>query len=340
MPNPPITPTNITAFRVPLVDVTTGLITREWYRFFFNQFENAGTTQTNVQALGVAPDYAEQSYVNPMAQEQAQLESLVANVGAYAYGVNQQLNSLPSNTPQVIERAYGGFQDNTNQLAASTTSIQLLYYDTTDYADGIQLQNRTAVFTATINDGTPPGAGTVLTVTAVASGTIYMGMTLTGTGVTAGTKIVGFVSGTYGGAGVYTVDTSQEVASVSMTGSMASKIVAFKRGLFNVQFSVQFINQDTAAVHDAQVWFRKNDADIADSNSRVSIQNKHTGVDGSAIMTVNLFTYLNVNDYVELAWWASDLNVSIAHIAAGTSPTRPATPSVITTVNCVSGPIN
>lgn len=60
--------------------------------------------------------------------------------------------------------------------------------------------------------------GTTLTVTAVTSGALTPGQTLTGTGVTAGTTIMAFGTG-YGGTGTYTVSTSQTVASTTLTGT-------------------------------------------------------------------------------------------------------------------------
>lgn len=60
-------------------------------------------------------------------------------------------------------------------------------------------------------------SGTTLTVSAVGSGTLYAGSTLSGTGVTTGTKIVAQVSGTTGGVGVYTVSKSRTVASTTIT---------------------------------------------------------------------------------------------------------------------------
>jgi hypothetical protein len=71
-----------------------------------------------------------------------------------------------------------------------------------------------ADFTATIDDGTPPGAGTVLTVTAVASGALSVGMVISGTGITVGTTVTALGTGT-GGVGTYTVSVSQEIASTS-----------------------------------------------------------------------------------------------------------------------------
>lgn len=61
-------------------------------------------------------------------------------------------------------------------------------------------------------------AGTVLTVSAIASGAIVAGFILVGAGVEAGTIITGLGSGT-GGTGTYTLNNSQTVASESMTAA-------------------------------------------------------------------------------------------------------------------------
>jgi len=63
-------------------------------------------------------------------------------------------------------------------------------------------------------------AGTVMTVTAVGSGALAVGQTLSGSGVTAGTKITAFGTGT-GGTGTYTVSVSQTVASTTIAGAGA-----------------------------------------------------------------------------------------------------------------------
>lgn len=61
-------------------------------------------------------------------------------------------------------------------------------------------------------------AGTTLTVTALTSGALALGQTITGTGVTASTTITGYGTGA-GGTGTYTVSTSQTVASTTITGA-------------------------------------------------------------------------------------------------------------------------
>ena len=69
-----------------------------------------------------------------------------------------------------------------------------------------------AVFTGSIS-------GTTLTVTAITSGAIALGQTLSGTGITSGTKILAFQSGAGGNineAGTYTLNISQTVASTTI----------------------------------------------------------------------------------------------------------------------------
>jgi len=58
-------------------------------------------------------------------------------------------------------------------------------------------------------------SGTTLTVSAVSSGTLYVGQTIQGTGVAANTMITALGTGT-GGTGTYTVSTSQTVASETL----------------------------------------------------------------------------------------------------------------------------
>lgn len=63
-------------------------------------------------------------------------------------------------------------------------------------------------------------AGNILTVTAVGSGTVYPGTTISGTGVSSGTQILSQISGTAGGIGTYYVSiTGQTVASTTISGT-------------------------------------------------------------------------------------------------------------------------
>jgi hypothetical protein len=60
-------------------------------------------------------------------------------------------------------------------------------------------------------------SGTVLTVTAVASGKLASGQILAGTGLLAGTRITRQLSGTEGGIGTYSLNRTQIVASEALT---------------------------------------------------------------------------------------------------------------------------
>jgi hypothetical protein len=107
-------------------------------------------------------------------------------------------------------------------------------------------------------------------------------------------------------------------------------------GLYNVQFSIQLKNT-TNDTQDVDIWFRKNGSDIANSNTRFGMgPRKSSGDPSHSVAALNYFVELAESDYLQLMWRPSDVGVSIEHFAAGTSPTRPATPSVIATVSFVS----
>ena len=228
---------------------------------------------------------------------------------------------------------YGAFQDDTDQTDGSTATAYFFRYNTTDYSNGVNVTSRTAAFTGSI-------ALTTLTVSAVSAGSLFPSMQLTGAGVTAGTRIVTQLTGTTGGAGTYTVSTSQVVTSTSMTGDLPSKIVVNQDGLYNIQFSAQLIN----STNDAQtmsIWFRKNGTDVTGSNTDFGITpRKSTGSPSQAVAAMNFYLEMAKDDYFEIMWRVSDSGVSLEHFnavsASGTTPAIPATPSIILTVTFVS----
>jgi hypothetical protein len=114
-----------------------------------------------------------------------------------------------------------------------------------------------------------------------------------------------------------------------------SRITVVNSGIYNLQWSGQFENTDTQ-LHDASVWIRVNGTDVVGSDGLISVPNKHGGVNGHTIAAWNYFVQLNAGDYVELWWSTDDAQVSLQYYAAGTSPTRPTTASVIATLSFVS----
>ncbi len=234
---------------------------------------------------------------------------------------------------QYVNTPYGAFQDSTDQTDGSTAVAYYFRYNTTDFSNGISCVSRTASFTGSI-------ATTTLTVSAISAGAIYPSMQLTGTGVTAGTRIVAQLTGTTGGAGTYTVSVSQTVSSTAITGDLPSKILVSQSGFYNAQFSVQFANNSNDG-QDIDIWFRKNDTDIAGSNSQFGIPaRKSTGSPAKLIAAMNFVLDLEENDYFEIMWRVTDSNVSMEHFnavtASGSTPAIPATPSIILTVSFMS----
>lgn len=137
--------------------------------------------------------------------------------------------SLDITTPDlVIRRDAANTLAQRNATNAQTFNIYNTYTSGTDYERGYLRWASDAVFTATISNGSG-GAGTVLDVTFVTSGTIRVGQVISGTGVTAGTIITALGTGT-GGTGTYTVGTSQNVASTTITSGANTLKIGSDKG--------------------------------------------------------------------------------------------------------------
>lgn len=108
-------------------------------------------------------------------------------------------------------------------------------------------------------------------------------------------------------------------------------------GVYNIQFSIQFINTDNNSNNplEVNVWFRQNGSDIAESNSQFTVVNKHGAYNGAIIAALNLVVVVNANDYIQLMWQTENTSISIQTLPAGTTPTTPVTPSVILTATQV-----
>jgi len=155
---------------------------------------------------------------------------------------------------------------------------------------------------------------------------------------------------TYFPYGAFQDTTDQSIATVTATANVTLnttdyalntsvvdgyKIKVDYSGLYNLQFSLQFANDDVQ-IQDVDVWIRKNGSDVAGSNSKFSVPNSHGGTDGHLIASLNYYIELAKNDYVHLAWATTSTNVTIEQLPAQTTPTRPATPSAIVTIQYLS----
>jgi hypothetical protein len=115
----------------------------------------------------------------------------------------------------------------------------------------------------------------------------------------------------------------------------SSKITVAAAGIYNLQFSAQFQNTDTA-FKDVYIWLKQTGVDIPGSTGFVSIPNRHAGTDGHTIVGWNYFLSMAANDYIEIYWSVPDTAISIQHLAASGTPTKPSTQSVVATMSFVS----
>jgi hypothetical protein len=130
-----------------------------------------------------------------------------------------------------------------------------------------------------------------------------------------------------------TYDTTDFSNGVSVASS--SRVTVKNYGIYNFQTSIQFTNTDSQE-HAVSVWFRKNGSDIVNSNTQLSIIARHGSINGSCVFAVNFYFELQANDYIEMMWSTTSTTVRLDYLAAQTTPTRPATPSVIATMQYVA----
>jgi hypothetical protein len=109
-------------------------------------------------------------------------------------------------------------------------------------------------------------------------------------------------------------------------------------GQYLVTFTLQVTNRSNTAA-EFEVWAKDTGVNYALSNTRFDVPARKSVSIWSHIVPAitGIFTVDDpINDYLEVAWWSDNLSVFIQNYAAGTSPTRPAIPSVILTINFVS----
>ena len=111
----------------------------------------------------------------------------------------------------------------------------------------------------------------------------------------------------------------------------SSRITIANAGVYNIQFSAQFDKTDSGD-DKVDIWLSKNGSNVANTNTEMTL----VGNNGKHVAAWNLFVNAAAADYFELCWSSADANVFINYVATQSTPTRPAIPSVILTVNKVA----
>jgi hypothetical protein len=130
--------------------------------------------------------------------------SATAATGTVNYNISEQ--SIISYTTASTSNWTLNFR-----ASATATLNSLMSANQTISVTFMSTQPAAVAFTASMS-------ATVMTVTAVATGALYVGQIISATGVTAGTTITSLGTGT-GGTGTYNISVSQTVGSRAMTGS-------------------------------------------------------------------------------------------------------------------------
>jgi hypothetical protein len=130
--------------------------------------------------------------------------------GYFAGYISHTADGVPTHALIVAPRATGATG------TGYTLTTNLTWAANANAPDGLN-------YSTTLMGGSFTGSitGTTMTVTAVASGKIRPGHTITGTTVALGTTVISQVSGTTNGVGDYTVSVSQTVTSRALTAGMS-----------------------------------------------------------------------------------------------------------------------
>lgn len=164
------------------------------------------------------------------------------SVAGFVYNVTQALNTvflsdgsmaIPSGLPVALatqgdfivvnngsteaipgQKCYASFGTGLASFAATGSPT------TASTATGSSIAASTFSVTASIQND-------IMTVSAVGSGTVVNGATISGTGITTGTQVASQLSGTAGGVGVYLLSVSQQksVASTTVSGTYGTMTV-------------------------------------------------------------------------------------------------------------------
>jgi hypothetical protein len=128
-----------------------------------------------------------------------------------------------------------------------------------------------------------------------------------------------------------TFDTTDFAQGVSLVAG--SRITVANTGLYNIQFSTQLHTTANQAV-DFSIWFAMTGSDIANSNTDFTVEKIAGG--GFQVAALNFLTQIQSGSYVELKYSKTTAQGQLQAKGVQSTPTRPATPSVILTVTQIA----
>ena len=125
------------------------------------------------------------------------------------------------------------------------------------------------------------------------------------------------------------INSTATASGVSIQGG--NRITVDHDGIYNIQFSLQLTKSDNGN-DDADIWLRYNGVDVPYSNTVVTL----IGNNGKAIAAWNFVQTMTASSYCQIYWSSATTALTIYAVGTQSSPTRPATPSIIVTVDKIS----
>lgn len=130
-----------------------------------------------------------------------------------------------------------------------------------------------------------------------------------------------------------TVDTSGST-NTGISIVSGSRFTVENSGIYDLQFSAQLDRVAGSGIDTISIWLKVTGSNVANSCTDVVMSG---GAAASATVAAwNFFVPLNAGEYCELAWSTTDANLHITAVGTRSTPTRPAVPSLIATMNQVA----
>lgn len=276
--------TTIPAPRVDFIDPRTGLMAREWYRFFFNLFNltGGGTTDTSLADLQIGPPVYDVTGAIDQNLDSVRLSLQSDTVQDALSELKKQVEALEANSQQeqfseLLKRIEG--------LEQSPSKDDLLEI----------IKRLEALEAAPVPQNHLQRA---------AYGTFY----------DTTTQIPAAINTAYG----MTFNTTDLSFGV-YRGSPTSRIYVDRTSVYNIQFSAQLDNT-SGGDHKVIIWLAINGVNVANSAGQIQVK----GNNGYIVAAWNYVQFLKEGDYFELMYSASDTSVQIlAQSASAPAPAIP-----------------
>jgi len=131
-------------------------------------------------------------------------------------------------------------------------------------------------------------------------------------------------------ANTETIVTNWQVEDASKMYLSGTRLYVEETGDYLLVWSAM-LNKASASSAEVDIWVKINGQPVANSNTRGHL----SGSDAETVLTASLILDLEAGDYVEFAFSSPSSSVTVQYYAPSSTPTRPAVPGVMATVNLI-----